>query len=103
MKTNAEISNPRSRRSQKGLTHCIMRWWMVGSYITLGFVFSTFAVAAGPSAQVAARRNIVFILVDDLRWDDLGCTGNSVVRTPNIDRISREGMTFREAFATTPL
>jgi N-acetylglucosamine-6-sulfatase len=76
---------------------------MVGSYITLDFVFSTLAVAAGPSGQVAARRNIVFILVDDLRWDDLGCTGNTVVRTPNIDRIAREGVTFREAFATTPL
>ena len=47
--------------------------------------------------------NIVFILVDDLRWDDLGCAGHPFARTPNIDRIAREGAKFRNAFATTPL
>ena len=41
--------------------------------------------------------------MDDLRWDDLGCTGHPFVKTPNIDRIAREGALFRNAFATTPL
>ncbi len=50
-----------------------------------------------------AAPNIVFILVDDLRWDDLGCAGNDFVSTPNIDRIAREGAQFQNAFATTPL
>ena len=50
-----------------------------------------------------SRPNIVFILVDDLRWDELGCAGHPFIRTPNIDRIAREGAMFRNAFATTPL
>jgi N-acetylglucosamine-6-sulfatase len=45
----------------------------------------------------------VFILMDDLRWDDLGCAGHPFVKTTHIDRIAREGGRFRNAFATTPL
>jgi N-acetylglucosamine-6-sulfatase len=47
--------------------------------------------------------NIVVILVDDLRWDDLGVTGHPFVQTPNIDRLAGEGARFLNAFATTPL
>lgn len=47
--------------------------------------------------------NIIVILVDDLRWDDIGCAGHPFARTPNIDRIAREGARFRNAFCTTPL
>ena len=49
------------------------------------------------------RPNFVFILIDDLRWDDLGIAGHPFVKTPNIDRIGREGTLFRNAFMTTPL
>ena len=55
-------------------------------------------------AQPARRPpNIVFILVDDLRWDELSCAGHPVVRTPHIDRLAREGAIFHNAFHTTPL
>ena len=55
-------------------------------------------------AESAMRRpNIVVILVDDLRWDELGCTGHPFVRTPSIDRIANDGARFRNAFVTTPL
>jgi N-acetylglucosamine-6-sulfatase len=50
-----------------------------------------------------ASPNIVVVLVDDLRWDELGCTGHPFVQTPNIDRIAAEGVRFRNAFCTTPL
>src|SRR5687767_10569353 len=69
----------------------------------------TFAslLAGYGSVLVAAdqpdRPNIVFVLVDDLRWDDLSCAGHPFSRTPHIDRIAREGAQFRNAFATTPL
>lgn len=60
---------------------------------------------AGPgrarAAAPAPRPNIIFILVDDLRWDDMACTGHPFVKSPNLDRIAREGMIFRNAFATT--
>src|SRR4051794_19748853 len=62
------------------------------------------AIACGTlAAAPATRPNIIFILVDDLRWDDLGCAGHPFSRTPNIDRLAREGAMFRNAFATTPL
>lgn len=57
---------------------------------------------AGQAAE-APRPNVVFILMDDLRWDEMGCAGHPFLKTPNIDRIAREGAFFRNAFATTPL
>jgi len=53
--------------------------------------------------QPPVRPNFVFILMDDLRWDELHCTGHPFVETPNIDRIAAEGAKFRNAFVTTPL
>lgn len=47
------------------------------------------------------RPNIVFLLTDDQHWDTLGCMGNPVIHTPNIDRLAREGVLFRNAFVTT--
>ena len=57
------------------------------------------------AALVAAGRrpNIVVVLMDDLRWDELHCTGHPFASTPNIDRLAAEGATFRNAFVTTPL
>jgi N-acetylglucosamine-6-sulfatase len=57
--------------------------------------------ACGAAAE--SRPNVVFVLVDDLRWDELGCTGHPFALTPHADRIAREGATFRNAFASTPL
>ncbi len=58
---------------------------------------------APSNSQQQRRPNIIFILIDDLRWDELGITGHPFVKTPNIDRIGREGAVFRNAFMTTPL
>ena len=59
--------------------------------------------AAQSDRQQQRRPNIVFILVDDLRWDDIGVAGHPFVKTPNIDRIANEGAFFRNAFITDPL
>src|SRR4051812_29147741 len=48
-----------------------------------------------------ARPNIIFIIADDVSDDDLGCYGNKDVRTPNIDRIAREGLRFTNFYLTT--
>ncbi len=49
------------------------------------------------------RPNIVFILMDDLGWKDIGCYGSSFYETPNIDRLAREGMRFTDAYAACPV
>src|SRR5262245_56307761 len=49
------------------------------------------------------RPNIVFVLVDDMRWDEIRAAGHPFIDTPNMDRLAREGARFLNAFATTPL
>ena len=56
-----------------------------------------------PPEQPPRRPNILFILLDDLRWNALGYAGHPHLKTPNIDRIAREGVNFRNAFCTTSL
>jgi arylsulfatase A-like enzyme len=53
------------------------------------------------SATAAAARppNIVFIMLDDLGYGDVGCYGQEKILTPNIDRLSREGMRFTDCYA----
>ena len=58
-------------------------------------------VGVGCFAAGADRPNIIFILADDVRWDDLGATGHPFSKTPHIDRVAREGVMFRNVFATT--
>lgn len=56
------------------------------------------------AAEPANRpRNIVFLFADDLRWDALGCTGNKIVQTPNIDALAARGVLFRNAFVSTSI
>ena len=50
-----------------------------------------------------SRPNIVFVITDDQRWDYLGLAGHPVLKTPNIDRIGREGVWMKNCFTTTPL
>ena len=50
-----------------------------------------------------SRPNIIFILTDDQRWDALSHAGNSIIQTPEMDRLAREGTYFEKAFVTTPI
>jgi len=55
-----------------------------------------------PFASIASdvrHNNIVLFLIDDLGWMDLGCQGSSYYKTPNIDRLAREGARFTDAYA----
>ena len=50
-----------------------------------------------------SRPNILFILTDDQRFDDLGCMGNKIIQTPNIDKLASDGVIFDNAFVTTAI
>ena len=51
----------------------------------------------------ARRPNLIVILIDDLRFDEVGLCGHPYMLTPHIDRIGLEGVQFVNAFHTTPL
>ncbi len=48
------------------------------------------------------KPNILFINVDQLRYDSIGATGNPVVKTPHIDRIAQKGISFSQAYTPLP-
>lgn len=56
------------------------------------------SLSASP-LRAAERPNIVFLLADDLGYGDLGCYGQKLIRTPNIDRLAAEGLRFTQAYA----
>lgn len=61
---------------------------------------------AAPQATQPARtqpRNIIVVLTDDHRYDALGFMGHPFLETPNLDSLARNGVHFRNAFATTAL
>lgn len=65
-----------------------------------------FALGCSRSASQAVdvkRPNVVFVLTDDQRWNTIGLADSSVMSTPNIDRLGKEGIYFPNAFCTTSL
>lgn len=64
------------------------------------YFFVFFAILALESSG-QERPNVVFIAVDDLR-PELGCYGNDVVISPNLDQLASQGTVFREHFVTVP-
>lgn len=86
---------------QENLFHRSRRFaWIAGSCAALACVVPGYCAGAGAAAAVpasAARPNILFIAVDDLR-PELGCYGKDYIKSPNIDRIAEAGMVFDRAY-----
>ncbi|MCX7704778.1 MAG: sulfatase-like hydrolase/transferase [bacterium] len=49
------------------------------------------------------KPNILLIFADQMRWDCLGCAGNPVIKTPNLDKLAGSGILFRNAFSPDPI
>ncbi len=56
------------------------------------------AAVAAPAQEPPRRPNVVFILADDWGWGDLGCTGHERLKTPNLDRLARQGILFTQFY-----
>ena len=75
--------------------------------MTYLFSFATFllAVVFGFSQEMAptgARPNILFVIADDWSYPHAGAYGDPVIRTPNIDKMAREGVLFNNAYCAAP-
>jgi arylsulfatase A-like enzyme len=82
----------------------IARIWLALGLSMVGFAGALASSAANCAAAEPSRRpNVVFILTDDQRFDTIGPSGKSVLKTPHIDRLATEGLYFRNAFCTTSL
>ncbi|HUV62643.1 MAG TPA: sulfatase-like hydrolase/transferase [Sedimentisphaerales bacterium] len=85
------VNNKSTRRD-------FMRW--AGSVAATAF--GARLLQAGEQS-VMPRPNILFIMVDEMRWDAMGCEDNKIVRTPNLDRLAREGTRFATAYTCSPV
>ncbi|MBI3881702.1 MAG: arylsulfatase [Verrucomicrobia bacterium] len=59
------------------------------------------AAFAVHTARAADKPNIIFILSDDLAQGDVGCYGQKLIQTPNLDRMAREGTRYTQAYCGT--
>src|SRR5690242_14071657 len=65
-----------------------------------GLVWCAQSALPIPSARpVDQKPNIIFILADDLGYGDLGCYGQTRIKTPNIDKLASEGIRFTSFYA----
>ena len=55
------------------------------------------------NGQTEPRPNVLCIITDQQRHDHLGCAGNSIIQTPNIDRLAYSGVRFERCYVTNPL
>jgi arylsulfatase A-like enzyme len=58
---------------------------------------------SGQGARSQRRPNIILVVADDLGYGDLGAYGQRRIRTPNLDRMAREGLRFTDAYAPSPV
>ena len=61
------------------------------------------AVLCGPVRAAEKPMNVVILFADDWRHDTLGCAGNPIVKTPNLDGLATEGVRFTQNCATTSI
>ncbi|MDG1324514.1 MAG: sulfatase-like hydrolase/transferase, partial [Opitutales bacterium] len=69
---------------------------MKSSPTLFAFVILLFAFGIQLTAKLP---NIIFIMVDDMGYHDLGCYGSKTIKTPNIDRMAKEGIRFTDCYS----
>src|SRR5690349_22726542 len=91
-----DANEPPLRNRRKGT----MNRFFTAITITVACVFATTTRAAAPPTT---RPNVLFIICDDLTTTAIGCYGNKVCKTPNIDRLATMGVRFEHAYCNWPL
>ena len=79
-----------------------MRVWLLGAGVLAVCLFGLLTDVRCEAAADSARPNILFIVIDNVGYGDLGCYGNRVIRTPNIDRLAGEGVRLTQFYVGSP-
>jgi arylsulfatase A-like enzyme len=66
-------------------------------------LFLASCLGGSSPARAADRPNLIVMMCDDQRFDAMSCAGNPVLKTPNMDRLAREGARFQNMFVTHAL
>ncbi|MDD6209564.1 MAG: arylsulfatase [Bacteroidales bacterium] len=75
---------------------------MESKIITAALLGLACTTACTPKKEKEAKRpNIIYIMTDDMGYNDIGCYGSQRIKTPNIDRLAAEGMRFTHHYAGT--
>ena len=74
---------------------------MPNNHFPLTLLAATAALAA--NAQEGQRPNILYIMCDDMGYGDIGCYGQQIISTPNLDRLASQGMRFTQAYSGSPV
>ncbi len=72
---------------------------LISILLTIAVTASTSVVAQRSSQSAVSKPNVVLIIMDDMGYGDIGSYGARDVRTPNIDRLARQGVRFTDAYS----
>ncbi|MDO8684251.1 MAG: sulfatase [Armatimonadota bacterium] len=74
----------------------------LGAAAAIGAVSSLQGIPA-MAAKPHRKPNIIFVFADQMRYEELGCGGNSIIRTPNMDKLASQGVHFTNAISGFPV
>lgn len=72
-------------------------------YLLAGGIMAIPTASGAQKQKKTLKPNIIYIMCDDMGYGDLGCYGQKLINTPNIDRMAAEGMLFTQAYAGSPV
>ena len=66
-------------------------------------LFAILVVGFLHTSALAAKPNVILVFIDDMGWGDFSCFGNEAAKTPNIDRMAKEGVRFEQFYVNSPI
>lgn len=123
LRVSAQLAS-QNRRDGSGVPHADLLYWearvaagpapspdgteledhpMIRGLTLLTAFAALLASALTSPVAGASRPAVLLVMADDLTYHDIGCYGSKNARTPNIDRLAREGMRFTHAFTATAM
>lgn len=74
-----------------------------GFYFLCGSIIASTLTTSAQKEKRVSKPNIIYIMCDDMGYNDLGCYGQPYIKTPNIDRMAEQGMLFTQAYSGSPV